>query len=46
MHEKTPPMNRPSRFVPRSTMSRDLVERGTNRLGLCTLRNDLSDFYE
>ena len=26
--------NRPSRFVPRSTMSRDIIERGTNRLGL------------
>ena len=25
---------RPSRFVPRSTISRDIVERGTNRLGL------------
>ena len=25
---------RPSRFVPRSTMSRDIIERGTNRLGL------------
>ena len=31
--------NRPSRFVPRSTMSRDIVERGTNRLGLYQEKN-------